>query len=281
MSIEILGPGALDYLPCRYGTSKLLFRGPRRSLDAPYIACIGGTETYGKFIADPFPALLEKTLGIPCINFGLLNAGIDAFIHDPFVIEAAGKAELTVVQVVGAQNLSNRFYSVHPRRNDRFVAASELLKTIYSEVDFADFNFNKHLLSHLKMISPERFETVRKEVQNAWLARMRLMLSQIKGKTILLWMASDEGDPSDGEGAEPVRSLGADPLFVTREMIDQVTPMVTKVLEVRMPAEVIGADTQGMVFSELESIAAQQTPGPKAHSGAADALLPVITALRR
>lgn len=30
MTYDALGAGALDYLPCRYGTSKLLFRGPRR-----------------------------------------------------------------------------------------------------------------------------------------------------------------------------------------------------------------------------------------------------------
>ncbi|MEL7098122.1 MAG: DUF6473 family protein, partial [Pseudomonadota bacterium] len=26
------GHGGLDYLPCRYGASKVLFRGPRKSL---------------------------------------------------------------------------------------------------------------------------------------------------------------------------------------------------------------------------------------------------------
>jgi uncharacterized protein DUF6473 len=63
MTIDALGLGALDYLPCRYGNSKLLFRGPKRSLDEPYIAFIGGTETYGKFLAKPFPVLVEEEFG--------------------------------------------------------------------------------------------------------------------------------------------------------------------------------------------------------------------------
>ena len=46
MTYDALGAGALDYLPCRYGTSKLLFRGPRRPLKEPYIAFLSGTETY-------------------------------------------------------------------------------------------------------------------------------------------------------------------------------------------------------------------------------------------
>ena len=47
MTYDAAGPAPLDYLPCRYGTSKLMFRGPRRRLEAPYIAFLGGPETYG------------------------------------------------------------------------------------------------------------------------------------------------------------------------------------------------------------------------------------------
>ena len=59
MAYEFAGDSALDYFPCRYGQSKLLFRGPRRRFDGPYAAAIGGTETYGKFVADPYPALVR------------------------------------------------------------------------------------------------------------------------------------------------------------------------------------------------------------------------------
>ena len=59
MSFAFPGETSLDYLPCRYGRSKLLFRGPRRDLTAPYAAVLGGGETYGKYVARPFPALVE------------------------------------------------------------------------------------------------------------------------------------------------------------------------------------------------------------------------------
>ncbi|MGB3314802.1 MAG: DUF6473 family protein, partial [Albidovulum sp.] len=59
MAYEYAGESALDYLPCRYGQSKLLFRGPRRKLDGAYAAVLGGTETYGKFVAEPFPNIVE------------------------------------------------------------------------------------------------------------------------------------------------------------------------------------------------------------------------------
>ena len=277
MSNEAMGPGALDYLPCRYGTSKLVFRGPKRDLKKPFVAFIGSTETYGKFIAEPFPSLVEKSLKLPCVNFGIMNAGIDAFVHDISVIETAEQADVTVVQVMGAQNMTNRFYAVHPRRNDRFVSASTLLQTIYREVDFSEFNFNKHMLSDLQTLSPDRFDTVKLELQQAWLARMRLMLGGIKGKTILLWFSSAAPPEQD---ANHEMGLGIDPLFITRQMMDEVAPMVTKIVQVKASPQALEAGTQGMVFGELEALAAQQMLSPEAHEEAAAALVGAIQVLQ-
>jgi hypothetical protein len=92
MTYDALGVGALDYLPCRYRRSKLLFRGPRRRLERDYVAFIGGTETYGKFIEHPFPDLIEQATGLACANFGFPNAGEDVFAYDPFVPCAAAAA---------------------------------------------------------------------------------------------------------------------------------------------------------------------------------------------
>ena len=79
MSFDTLGPGGLDYRPCRYGTSKILFRGPKRSLDEPYVAFFGGTTTYGKFVQTPFASLVEQSLNFNCINFGSVNGGISGY----------------------------------------------------------------------------------------------------------------------------------------------------------------------------------------------------------
>ncbi len=276
MTYDALGPGALDYSPCRYGTSKLLFRGPRRHLKSPYLAFIGGSETYGKFIEQPFPARVEAAIGMTCVNFGFPNAGVDVFVDDPFVGRAAAKARITVVQVLGAQNMTNRLYAVHPRRNDRFISATPLLQRIYREVDFADFHFNKHMLGRLLTVSPNRFEAVRAELQQAWLQRMRQMLGQIKGKIILLWMA-DHAPPA--KALLNPQTLGRDPLFITREMIDELAPLVSKVIEVVTSDKAISAGTKGMVFSQLEALAAAEMMGTRAHADAATALVKTINAL--
>lgn len=270
MTYEVLGAGALNYEPCRYGDSRILFRGPQRCLNVPYVAFIGGTETYGKFINAPFPAMIENQIGISCVNFGVSNAGIDAFLNDCFILDAANGAQVTVIQIIGAHNLSNRFYSVHPRRNDRFLKASELLVAIYPEVDFSEFHFNRHMLSMLHHVSRERFKIVLDEVRTTWTARMKLLLRKITGRTVLLWFA-DHTPPVDNT-LFPDPSHGPEPLFITRHMIDELTAYATGFVEVVASAHARAAGTKGMSFGEMETMAAHKMPGPQAHGEVATRL---------
>lgn len=272
MSFDTRGPGGLDYMQCRYGASKILFRGPKRSLDRPYVAFFGGTTTYGKFVRDPFPALVEHDIGHQCINFGCMNGGIDVYASDPVLRDAAINARVTVIQTTSPRNMSNRFYKVHPRRNDRFVEASTLLRAIYREVDFAEFNFTNHLLKRLMLISPDRFDSVVDELREAWLARMRLVLSQIPGKTILLWASTA------APGAQ-AHSIEADPAFVTHTMIEEIKPLVTEYVQVVTSEEARAAGTEGMVFAEMDAPAAAVMMGPRAHREIADGLTPVLQKL--
>ncbi len=269
MSFDTLGPGGLDYLPCRYGTSKILFRGPKRSLTGPYVAFFGGTTTYGKYVETPFPALVEQDLPLTCVNFGCVNGGIDLYAGDPMLRDMAIGAKVTVLQVTSPRNMSNRFYKVHPRRNDRFIEASALLRTIYREVDFAEFNFCNHMLQRLHLVSPDRFDAVLDELRTAWLARMRLVLSQIPGKTILLWA-------SDHAPGDEATDFDADPAFVTRGMLAEIEPLVTRLVSVVASDEARAAGTEGMVFPEMDATSAGTMLGPMAHREIADALLDAL-----
>ncbi|MDW3181054.1 MULTISPECIES: DUF6473 family protein [unclassified Roseobacter] len=277
MTYDVLGAGALDYMPCRYGHSKLLFRGPERRLDAPYVSFLGGNATYGKFIKAPFPALVESGLGVNCVNFGVANAGVDVLLNDSFLTGACAGAAATVVQIVGAQNLSNRFYTVHPRRNDRFLTASPLLTAIYPEVDFAEFHFTRHMLSSLYTVSRERFAAVRNEVQTAWLARMKLLLKNASSETVLVWFADHAPLHQEPAGLDPAKARS--PLFVTREMLEELGPHASRFVEVVATPEATSAGTEGMVFSQMEAMAAAEMLGPKAHGELAKELGAVLQEL--
>jgi hypothetical protein len=281
MTYENNGRAGLDYLPCRYGRSRLQFRGPKQQLVGDYALFIGGTETYGRYVEAPFPRLIEQATGLRCVNFGVQNGGIDAFLNDTTVMETAQRARVTVVQVMGAQNLSNRFYSVHPRRNDRFLHASGLMKQLVRDVDFVEFSFNRHMLSAVLALSPDRFEIIRAELQEAWLGRMRHLLKAIGGRTILLWFA--DHDPDANAADRPVGDagdgLGSDPLFVDRAMIEALRPMVTSVVQVPLSAETLSRGTEGMVFDPLHAPMAASMLGPMAHQDAATALQPELLRL--
>jgi hypothetical protein len=266
MSYNGLAEGGLNYFPCRYGTSKLLFRGPKRRLDKPYVAVVGGTETYGKFVEQPFPDLLESNLGLPVVNFGAVNAGIDVFSCDETVMSACSGARAMVLQAMGAHNLRNRFYSVHQRRNDRFLRASPLLSTLYPEVDFTEFAFTRHLIQSLHATDPDRFATVREELQAAWLGRMNSFLDGVRAPVVLLWMAERRPEePSD-------LHRSSDPLFVTQELIDAVRRRFASVVEAVPTAAARAAGGRGLVCTELEAPAAAEVPSPAVHAETAAAL---------
>ncbi len=278
MKHDTLGEAGFSYAPCRYGTSRIFFRGPRRPLDGKYIAFIGGNETYGKFIERPFPALVEDDLGEVCVNFGCINASIDAFANDPTILAACHDARINIVQVMGAQNMSNRFYTVHPRRNDRFLRASIVLQALYPEVDFSDFCFTRHMLGALYAVSSDRFDIVRRELEEAWVARMTRFLTEIGSHVYLFWFA--ERLPSDApwdSRADPFRS---DPLFVTRRMVNCLRPLVRGVIMVQPSSRAVARGTDGMVFSPVQASAAAEALSITAHQEAAAALSGAIRAER-
>lgn len=274
MAFEKLADAGLNYDLCSYTGSKLLFRGPKRPLDSPYLAFLGGTETYGKFIADPFVNLVERDLGITCVNMGCSNAGVDVFLNDAGILNTAKGAQAVVLQLPCAQNLSNRFYTVHPRRNDRFIKPLALMQQVFPDVDFSEFHFTRHMLGYLQRRAPDRFAILRDELQSMWVTRMRLLLSELDRDVVLLWFSKRR--PSQNNNSPDV---SLDPALVSRSMITAISSARTKVVEVFESDEAAAAGTDGMVYARFEQAAAAELLGPIAHKDAAQALVPALKTL--
>lgn len=254
---------ALDYHTCRYGASKLVFRGPKKPTDAPYIAVVGGTEVYGRFVARPFADLLELECDVPVLNLGCQNAGIDAFLYDADVTALAKGAQLTLLHVMSAQNMSNRFYRVHPRRNDRFLGPSEALKDLYHEVDFTDFSFTKHLLTALNAACARRFAHIQEELQRAWMERMRLLLQSVDGPVLLLWLYEAERE-----------GLGPEPLFVTADMVLDMAQRTLGVVD--LPVVRAGNNLFDMIYGPLEAPVASEMLSVATHQEIAAQLVSAV-----
>jgi hypothetical protein len=268
MSIQRQGAATLDYRPVSYPGSVLRFRGPAIDVTAPHVLCLGGTETFGRFIAEPYPALLAARLGQPVANMGVSGGGVDVSMEDGAILSAMSRARAIVLQVTGAQGISNRLYTVHPRRNDRFVKASDVFHAIFRDVDFTEFHFTRHMLDHLKALSAERFEVVRDELQAAWRMRMLRFLENAPVPVHLLWLARRGPDVP-----EPGHGLGDDPLFVTREMLEAVAEKAASLSVVHADGDASDLETRGMFFAAGEAAAARAVPDPRVHEAACDALL--------
>jgi hypothetical protein len=272
MSFQRRGLLPLDYRPVVYPGSVLRFRGPAHGLVRPHVLCLGGSETFGRFIHTPFAAQLDAALPVDVVNMGVMNAGLDVLMTDPAIRAAQTGARAVVLQIPGAQNMSNRFYSVHPRRNDRFIRANTILHTIYREVDFTEFHFTRHLLSRLMGLSPDRFALVTHELRSAWVARMTAYLRDAPVPVHLLWLSrrhpDDPGSP---------QTLGPDPLFVTREMLDRVAAAAAALTIAAPEGGQVSTGTRGMFFAPREAAAARALPGPELHEEAARRLARLLS----
>jgi hypothetical protein len=228
MAYEPPGALALDCLPCRFGAARLVVRGPRVALDAAYVAAVGGSATFGKGLAEPWPARLGRHLGLPVANLGCLHAGPDAFLGEPELCRIAAAARLRLLEVSGAINLTNPYYSVHPRRNDRFIAASARLRTLYPEVDFTEFHFTRHLVLALARRGPERFATLAAALRDSWSERMAALLAAIGRPTILVWIV--------GRPPPPVAAPAIEPALVDQAMLAAMRAQACATVEVVLPA---------------------------------------------
>lgn len=72
----------------RFGRSNQVFRGPKPSLKKPYVAFIGGSEPFGKFVSVPFPKQVQRNISQTCVNWGTPGAGPGFFLKDPIILEA-------------------------------------------------------------------------------------------------------------------------------------------------------------------------------------------------
>lgn len=246
-----------------------------RALDGPYLTFLGGTAFYGKYAQSAIADQVEDATDLACVNLGILNGGVDA-MNSPDLVALANGGCCTVIEVVGAQNLTNQFYRVHPRRNDRLVSTTRLFRQVFPEVDLSEVHFTRHLLRQIQAIAPNRYETVIEELRSAWVEGMVGLLGRLSGPKILMWI-SPKGpvdsamDPRAGEGLEP--------LFVDVAAIQAVSGFVDALIEVRETPQITARGFAGMAFPELEERAANAVPRGALLTEAAVALLDPLQGL--
>lgn len=262
----------LQYHMGTYEGCEVAVRGPLHALDDPFVACLGANEVFGKCVATPLPDLVENRVGIDCANFGVLNAGPEVYLRDPGLLQQASRAEAAVVQIMGAQNQSNRYYRVHPRRNDRLISPSPVLERAFPGVDFADVHFTRHALTLLQHAAPDRFLSVVDELKAVWSAQMCELLERLTTRKILIWIGSSAPP-------EEAWTLSRGPLFVDQQMIEALAPLVDEVIICSISERAQKDSRRGMHVPADLKVAAGHLPGPSVLREAADQLAPPLRRL--
>ncbi|WP_254436846.1 DUF6473 family protein, partial [Ruegeria arenilitoris] len=252
---------------CQYAGSKLWFRGPERSLDAPYIACVGGDETFGRFVGQPFVDLLERRLEKTCVNLGSLFSGVEALSLDAGMLRIVNDAELCVLQLPDVLSQSNHFYRVHPRRNDRFLEPTRDLLSLYPDVDFTEVHFVRHLLARLQTHSDARIEAVAQELSEAWVLGMRSFLERVTAPVLLLWLHVNDQDVWEDAG-----TTERDLVPVTQSMVDQIRPLCADCVELQVQTAGASEELEDAMFGSLQQPMALHCLGPSAHRHIASCL---------
>lgn len=121
--------------------------------------------------------------------------GIDARLGDPMVLERGSRAKGFVMLLPPVGNLSNPFYRVHGRRNDRFVAPNQSLRRLFPEIDFTDFVFTGHLLEVLIATCAVRFGVLARTLQSIWLERLKQHLAQLPDRGVMLHLPAQSAIP--------------------------------------------------------------------------------------
>ncbi|WP_305547934.1 DUF6473 family protein [Tabrizicola sp.] len=264
--------GGLDYFPCHYGASKAVFRGPQRDLSRPYFAMLGGSATFGKYVTRPYATLVEQALGCPVANLGALNAGPDFYLQDSAALDIAARARVAVVQVTGAEAMTNAYYSVHHRRNDRFLAATPALRDLFPRVDFTDIHFTRHLMQVLERSDASAYDRLVAGLKQTWLDRMRLLLARLPDRRLLLWLA--EGPPPDR-----AETLDPAPPFIDQPLLDALMPQVSGLVVATPSPRARALQPLDMTYPETEAAQAACLPGAAVHVEVADRLVPALQRL--
>ena len=187
MSYVTMDARTVDFILCQYGSSKNLFRGPKKSCKHSYGVCLEGADTFGGKVPDPFSAMLEREMSMPILNLGAQHSGAGFYTEDDAVHEIIENAQVVFMEAPSVVNQSNSFYRVHPRRNDRFVTALDPLYDLFPEADFVECHFTKHLITKLITIDAARADIVFRTLQDEWVRNLTIMRARWRAKTVVHW----------------------------------------------------------------------------------------------
>lgn len=242
------------------------FRGPAFDRRRPYVACIGGAQTFGRFCTRPYPAYLSGLCDFQFLNLGVGGAGPRLF-DTPRYLGYLNNAELVIVQVLAGRSESNSLFD-NTESGDLFGLRLQ---------DNKRMRFEEFLGALVASAPPDRVTQVVRETQANYVESCIRLLNHIQRPKLLLWLSKRSPDePEDLTW----QNLSAYPQLVTRPMLDEIRKYADGYIECSssagIPQELWAAD-EPIDGARLEGgkLRNYYYPSPIMHVQAAAALAPL------
>jgi glycosyltransferase involved in cell wall biosynthesis len=211
-------PGS-DAIP--HPNGEVYYRGPAPSnlTEGGYLACIGGAQTLGRFVTQPYSDQLGKTLGLETLNLGHGGGKPRYFLECPGILEHLNKAALVVVQIPSARGGETSFFKPVSIKN----AVLQNKRPGYSKSPrFADKAYKEFLENE----SPELVAQLQSEIRENWMEEMTQLLTAIQVPKVLLWFSTRTPDTGSGFCIQTLRYEATPnfryPHFVNRDMVENL-----------------------------------------------------------
>lgn len=207
----------VDYQLWKLSTPQMdfLLRGqrPQRLEQGQYIAHLGAAFTFGRFVPQPYPALLSAALNLDALNLGFAGIG-PAFFNDPRhsgLIDWINRAKFATILVFSGRSQATSRFPTAPYSQEQYILEN-------GKVVPADFAYQQ-LLNHE---SPETLALLVEETRSRYLEEFSRLLDQITVPKVLVWFAKRK--PDYQESYQSLFKLFSNfPHLVNRPMMDQLS----------------------------------------------------------
>ena len=225
-----------DYQCHELPGTDLWFRGPApdRLDEGGYFTVIGAAQTFGCFCDYPYPALLEKRLGISALNLGYSGAGPGFFNRHDEMIRVINRSAFCIVQVMSGRSTSNSLLdnpeglAYGRRRSDDTPATAEqvfdeAITRELARIPLMPRRAKNAILKKLGLPLPAVRRLVEESRQD-WVESYRALLSAITTPTILFWFSTRTPEYRPRYHRQgPL--LGKYPQLIDKSTLDQVKPL--------------------------------------------------------
>jgi hypothetical protein len=257
------------------------FRGPPVD-GGDYVACLGGAQTFGRFVEKPFPKLIARALGMSALNLGRGGASATFPLSDPAILAYINRARLVIVQVFSGRSQSNSLF--------RIVGHGMVGVNLANGSEASADEFYSWLLKQ----DQELARKIIAETRENYVQSMRQLLNAIVRPKVLLWFSVRKPDYQE-ELTSTLHRLWAEfPQLVNRPMMDQLegfcdvyvecvsrrglpqTIPATEWAELRNLRSRVDLPPLGPRVMKTEN---RYYPSPEMHEDAAEMLLPACRKL--